>query len=263
MHRNFPLKAWLVLLSVTLAVSCAFERRSTLLYPIVSQSTKTPPHQPPYLWSVTVRSGQIAPRKPSGLAWDNDKTPPDPFVRFYVDGRLVWESPVAQDTLNPQWELVFPRNVTITPTSPLRIEMWDSDTPPSADPIGRIQRIGLPPTAQPNAVARLMMDTGAILTVTVAPPRVYQGVGITAFEVRPAALIALEVERYSPAGRAGVQPGDQIVTIDNRSVESLGDAQASGLLSLSAERGYTVDVVDSKGIKRTVKLDSGFVWLTM
>jgi hypothetical protein len=253
----------LVLLVVTLPASCAYERRSTLLYPITSQSTITPSNQPPYLWSVTVRSAQIPPRKPSGLAWDNDKTPPDPYVILYVDNRKVWQSPVIEDTLNPKWEILLPRNVIIGPSSSLRIEMWDKDTPPAADPIGRIQHIGLPPTAQPNAVARLMMDTGAVLTITVAPPRAHKGLGITWFEVRPAALIALEVEKYSPAGRAGIRAGDQIAAIDNRSVESLGDARACGLLSLSAERGYTLGVVDSKGVKRTVKLDSGLVWLTM
>jgi hypothetical protein len=260
---NYQIKKYVIWFAIAVAVSCAYDRRSTYLYPISFASIKTPPYQPQNLWSVTVISGQVAPRKPSGLSWDEDKTRPDPFVRLYIDNRLVWESPVAEDTLNPQWNATLPRNVAIGPDTPLRIEMWDHDTPPAADPIGRLQRIGLPPTAQPNAVARLMMDTGAILTVTVAPPKYHKGVGVTWYEVRPSALVVLEVEKYSPAGRAGIRSGDQIAAIDGHSVESLGDSQACSLLSLASERGYALDVIDHKGQRRSIKLDNGFVWLTM
>jgi hypothetical protein len=260
---NFRNKAWLGLLGVTLIIGCAYERRSTVLYPLAARPMKTPPEQPKDLWSVTVFSAQLSPRKPSGLIWDNDNTPPDPYVQLFVDDRLVWESPVVEDTIDPQWNIVLPRNVMIRPTSAFRIEVWDQDTAPSRDPIGRLQRIGLPPTAQPNAVTRLMMDTGAVVTIKFAPPMIHKGVGITWFEVRPTALVVLEVEKYSPAGRAGIRDGDKIVMIDNHSIESLGDSQACSLLSLAAERRYSFEVEDAKGAKRAVKLDTGFVWLTM
>jgi hypothetical protein len=260
---NVQIKTCLGFLAVSLVTSCAYDRRSTFLYPVTSASMKTPPNQPQNLWSVTIVSGQVASRKPSGLNWDDDDSRPDPLVRLYVYNRLVWESPVVEDSLKPQWNLVLPRNITIGPNTPFRIEMWDHDTPPSLDPIGRLQRIGLPPTAQPNAVARLMLDTGAVLTVIVAPPKFHKGVGITWFEIRPSALIALEVEKYSPAGRAGITAGDQIMAIDSRSVESLGDSQACSLLSLASERGYPLEVIDSRGHRRSVKLDRDFIWLTM
>jgi hypothetical protein len=260
---KFRLSYLLWFLALGLVASCAYERRSTFLYPVTNTSIATPPNQPSFLWSVTISSAQIPPRKPSGLSWDDDNSPPDPFVILYVDDRLVWESAVVENMLTPTWNSVLPRNVAIKRDSSLRIEIWDRDTPPASDPIGRIQRIGLPSTAQPNAVARLITDTGAILSITVAPPKYHKGVGVTWFEERPSALVVLEVEQYSPAGRAGLRSGDRIVAINGQSVESLGDSQAASLFSLAAERSYELQIIDNKDKRRAVTLDRGFVWLTM
>jgi hypothetical protein len=253
----------LVGLALLMNTGCAYEVRSTTLHTIANPSADLASYKPKNVWSFRLISAEIPPRKRSGLEWDSDTTKPDPFVRLYVDGRKIWESPVEYDTASPQWNIPLPRNLKVDPTSNFEIELWDFDTIASADPIGKLTRQGLPATLTPNAVTRLMLDTGAVITATVDEPRIHEGVGIRSYETRPDCLLVTEVEPYSPAGRAGIKPDECIVEMAGQRVADLEDIKAMTMLSLASKRGYPIKVADKKQVERTVKLDSGYIWLIM
>lgn len=242
---------------------CAFEQRSTTLHAVYPNRPDMVEQRPENVWSIRVLEALVPRSKQAGLQWDQDETAPDPFVRLYVDGRKVWESDVVENSHSPQWNATLPRNVLVKPDSSFRLEVWDRDSPVSADPVGRLRRIGLPPLAQPDAIARLTLDTGAILTVVVSPPRAHEGVGILRYEVHQECLYVLEVEKLSPAGRAGIRKGDHITGIDGLRVSTLTATQSATRLSLAAKRGYVLDVADDRGAERKVRLDRGYIWLTM
>lgn len=256
-------KNTLVALLVLVSASCAYEVRSTTLHPIAKTTADLRSYGPKNTWSFRLLTGQIPPRKRSGLEWESDGTLPDPFVRLYVDGKQIWESEVKTDTISPNWNITLPRNVKVDPDSSFRIELWDFDTIASADPIGILKRRGWPPTVKPNAITRLMLDTGAVITVTIYDPRVHEGVGIRSYEVRPDCLLVVEVEKYSPAGRAGIKPNECIVDIDGLRVSALEDIKAMTMLSLASKRQYKMKVANQKQVERTVKLDASYIWLTM
>ncbi|MBN1656124.1 MAG: PDZ domain-containing protein [Deltaproteobacteria bacterium] len=255
-------QALVALLSLVVA-TCAYEVRSTTLHSVAAPTPDLLSYRPKNTWSFRVLNGQVPPRKRSGLEWESDGTLPDPFVRLYVDERIIWESEVKYDTTSPQWNITLPRNVKVEPTSQFRIELWDFDTIASADPIGILKRRGWPPTVNPDAITRLMLDTGAVLTVTMFDPRVHEGVGIRSYEVRSDCLLVVDVEKYSPAGRAGIKPDECIVEIDGLRVSSLQDIKAMTMLSLAAKREYELKVADKGEAERSVKLDSGYIWLVM
>jgi predicted metalloprotease with PDZ domain len=108
-----------------------------------------------------------------------------------------------------------------------------------------------------------MMDTGAVATIIVSQPRAHEGVGILGYEIRNNGLLVLEVEKHSPAGRAGIREGEYVVAIDGLRVASLDGSKAASLLSMAAERSYLLQVADITGAERQVTLDSGYIWLTM
>jgi hypothetical protein len=253
----------LIVLVLLLNAGCAYEVRSTTTHPIANPTAGLLTYKPKNVWSFRLISAEIPPRKRSGLDWDSDNTKPDPFVRLYVDGRKVWESPVVYDTTSPQWNLPLPRNVEVGPNSLFQIELWDFDTIASADPVGKLTRQGLPVTLTPNAVTRLMLDTGSVITVMIDEPRIHEGVGIRSYETRPDCLLVSEVEPYSPAGRAGIKPNECIVAISGQRVSDLEDIKAMTMLSLASKRGYPIKVTDKNQVERTIKLDSGYIWLTM
>jgi hypothetical protein len=259
MFRAF--EAVSVLLAVSTLAACAYPRRSTSLSPSNQTETATTPD---HTWDLEVVSAVVPPRQRSGSNWDDgEDSQPDPFVRIYRSDELLWESESRSDTLEPRWGVHLPRNVRLPPEAELRIELWDRDRAVASDPIGTWRNNGLPATALPNADARINLEGGAQVVIRVHAPLAHRGVGIELYEVRPSALIVLEVIEHSPAGRAGIQPGDQIVAIGASQIADIDDAKAASELSLAADRRNRLTIVKPSGAREQVELDGGLVWLTM
>ena len=260
LHRLAPIVAVLALLLASGALGCAYPRRSTSLSPLHgrTESDTTPAD----LWSLTLASAQIPPRARGGRGWDGDSGLPDPFLRIYRDGVLVWESPAVQDSLTPEWNAELPHNFLAPRSAELRFELWDRDEI-GADPIGALESRGLPQNVVVGADARVMLEGGAQLSLDLGEPHAHHGVGIRLYEVRGDALVVLEVETYSPAGRAGILPGDAIVRIGEQTVAALGMQRAPGALSMAAEHHESLWVRNARGQTREVPLDRGYTWLAM
>jgi hypothetical protein len=252
----------LVLATLAGLAGCAYPRYTTPLHQELNLKLASKDH-PPGLYTFQLLSAELPPTKMSGLNWDEDGSGPDPFVRLYIDGTLVWESEVKENQLRPEWNAVLPRNVAIRPNSHFRLELWDRDTAVSADPIGGIEHRGLPENAVPDAQARLSLDSKATVLIMVSAPRPHKGVGLSV-EARPDALKVIGLEPYSPAARAGVKVGDMIVAVGNERVSHMGPNDAISELSMAAERGHKLTLADSSGkSEREVTLDQGYVWLVM
>lgn len=247
-------------LATALVAGCAYPRRTTSLSPVRSASESS--SSPSDVWSLTVASAVIPPLSRGALAWDGSDGLPDPFVRIYRDDVLVWESETISDTLAPEWNATLPRNLYAPSNARYRFELWDRDEV-GADPIGIYNHRGLPPNVVPGADARVMMDSSAQLALRLAPPQAHHGIGIRLYEVRGDALVVIEVETHSPAGRAGIQAGEAIVGIGGQSVSALGSQRAPGALSMASERRERLRVRNARGETREVELDAGHTWLTM
>jgi hypothetical protein len=238
---------------------CAYPRRTTLVH--AAPASAEPVDTPSGLWSIRLVEAQLPETKGGGLPWDSDGTGPDPYIRLVIDERVVWESPVQQNTLNPQWNVTLPRSVRIPPGSKFRLELWDEDTA-SADPAGTFAHLGLPANALPNAKARLSLDNLGTATIMISAPKPWKGLGLT-YEQHGDALVVLSVEEFSPASRAGIAVGERIVAIGETRVQQLTAARAASDLSLAVDRRSTLTVADQHGKEREVNLDRGYLWLTM
>jgi PDZ domain len=245
---------------VGLAGACAYPRRETLTVPAPPAAEGTILEGPEGLYSIRLIGAELPAFKGGGLAWDSDGTGPDPFMRLLLDGRVVWESPPQENTQRPAWNVTLPRNIHVSTTTKFRLELWDEDTG-NSDPAGAVTRAGLPESALPNAVARLTLDNFGTISITISEPRASRGVGLR-YEERSDGFFVLEVEPFSPAGRAGIRAGDLIVGIAGARVDDLGGDRASSQLSLASDRGSTL-TVSTADREREVTLDRGYLWLTM
>jgi hypothetical protein len=255
------MRAMLFILALAVASGCAYPRRETLSYPAPASVEGTRPQdQPSGMYSIRLIGAELPPYKGAGLPWDPDGTPPDPYLKLILGDRVVWESPVQEDTLRPEWNVTLPRNIFVNANTRFRIEMWDRDGA-SSDPAGSVQRMGVPTNALLDAAARLPLDNLGAVTVMLSSPRPSRGVGLR-YEVHDDGLLVLEVEPFSPAARAGVKKGDLITKIGDSSVEAVGANKAASELSLASDRGYQLTLSNGKH-ERTAKIDRDFLWLTM
>ncbi len=255
------MRATLWILVLIVLSGCAYPRRETLAYPApVNAEASRPQDQPSGMYSIRLVGAELPPFKGTGLPWDPDGTAPDPYLKLILGDRVVWESPVQEDTLRPEWNVTLPRNIYVSASTRFRIEMWDRDGT-SSDPAGSIQRMGVPEAGLLDALARLPLGNQGAVTVMFSSPRASRGVGVR-YEVHGDGLLVLDVEPFSPAARAGVKKGDLIVKIGESSVEAVGGNKAASELSLASDRGYQLTLKTGER-ERTAQLDRDFLWLTM
>lgn len=260
--RMFRTPALLALVVTLLApLGCVYPRRATSLSAVSAPGASTL-GAPEHVYRVTIVSAQTGATRRGALSWDDGGGLPDCFVRVYRDDELVFESRTIADSIRPEWNETLPRNLEVVPGTRLRLEVWDADTL-SADPVGIWRGEGLPMNAEPGAPARILLEGESWLTVRFDDPRPHRGVGIRSFELRGGSLGVVEVEPHSPAGRAGIVPGDAILAIGSRAVGSIAENEAVTGLSLAADRGEPLRIRSANGSERVVELDRGFTWLVM
>jgi membrane-associated protease RseP (regulator of RpoE activity) len=219
-----------------------------------------PKDAPSDLWHLVLVDAEMPQRQRSGLAWDQDGTGPDAFLRLVIEGRKVWESESVEDQTHPRWNASPPNNLAFDRTVKVRIELWDSDGVTS-DPIGIYEGRALA-DAIIGADTIIKLEGGATLTLRLEPPLPHVGTGVGLYELRRDALFVLDVLPNSPASRAGMRVGDRITAIDGRTIDELGAKRAESALSMAAQQGSEL-TLERAGKFERVSLDKGYVWLSM
>lgn len=85
-------------------------------------------------WVLTVTSGSVLDRKPSGDAWDPFGGLPDPFVCLTINGVRSCTS-VQTDTVAPSWNESVPAATALALQAGVLVEFYDYDPTSSNDPI--------------------------------------------------------------------------------------------------------------------------------
>ncbi|MEO0324171.1 MAG: PDZ domain-containing protein [Myxococcota bacterium] len=239
-------------------VACAYPVRGTTLAAV--QGSPQALQQPNDVYRVVFRGATIPPRTRDGVAWDDDGSPPDVVARLYRGQELLLEVPATNESLEATFPEAPSANLRLPRNEELRLELWDEDGI-SERPIGIWRGQGLPRSALPGADARVMLEGRAQLMFRIVQPEMHRGTGIPEFEVRKDALVVREVLAFSPAGRAGVRPGDRIVAIGDDLVATVGGNRAASLLSRAGTRRGTVLRLLREETPLEVELDGDYVWL--
>ena len=244
-------------LGVTVA-GCAFPVRATSLSPAPRANVMQAPAN---VVKFTLLSADIPDRANIGDPWDDDGTPPDPYVRVLRNGQLVYESEPVRDTLRPVFNRTLRKNLRAGPRDTLRIELWDDDGG-GDDSLGFWQGTGLPSTALIGARSQVLLSSRATIEVQADAPMGHRGLGIEEYELRGSRLVVVRVAEQSPAGRAGIRAGDSIVAIGGRRVDDMTDGEAASELSLAAERRSVIEVRRGERTME-IEVDQREVWLSM
>ncbi len=239
-------------------VACAYPVRGTTLAAV--QGHPDAMQRPDDVYRVVFRNATVPPRTRDGVEWDDDGSPPDVVARLYRGEELLLEVPAVDESLEATFPEAPSANLRLPRNAPLRLELWDDDGI-TERPIGIWRGQGLPRTALPGADARVTLEGRAQLVFRIIEPEMHRGTGIPEFEVRKDALVVREVIAFSPAGRAGVRPGDRIVAIGDETVAAVGGNRAASLLSRAGSRRGTVLRLEREEVPLEVELDGDYVWL--
>ncbi len=231
------------------------------VYPQLGTPVRTPPAHivltpppPEDLLFIKFSGAMIPTRTRDGRKWDSvGGSLPDAFAKLFVDGKLILETPVQSNSLAPTWPDQRRANYRVRVGASVRVELWDSN-PINNHPICVSDLRDLHSEALGEGETRVSCSSGAELRLLIDPAHGRLGVGMF-YELQREAVVVTRVLRESPAARAGLARGDQLLKIQGKLVTQMADGEAQSLINANAATGITLRVrrADKSEVEITVK----------
>jgi len=256
----------------TIAFACIASAAALIAAcPVIYPELKTPlrelrqaetlePAAPPTVRWVAFRSAKIPTLTRDGRKWGNDLSNglPDPYAKLLVNGGLLLQSTVQRSTLNPTWPDADSGNFRFHKDDRLRLELWDagvvSDRPIALREIGTVN-------VSEVFIETIDVDTEIGVRFNVALERARGRVGYGFFyELRTYDVYVSRVFEESPAARAGMRRGDQIVLIDGHAARNMSEAQLRSHFNARRSEGIKLDIKHSDGTVLHFTLREGAIY---
>lgn len=250
---------WGVLALSALGCGAVYPEVRTPVRPVPAGQELKPP--PPADVLYIAFAGAVIPEKTrDGRSWDAvGGSAPDPFAKLMANDRELFRTPIQSNTLTPTWPDAPKENWRIAKGTTLRVELWDSN-PINNHPI--CVRTIRDPHAQAGAgELDIDCDSGAKLRLVIAPGRAKLGVGFS-YELRTESVFVSRVVAASPAGRAGLTPGDRIVRIQGQDVKGLDEGEIRSLINANAPSSLALSVRHADGGSVEMVLKEGPMYPT-
>jgi hypothetical protein len=236
------------------------------VYPQLGTPVRTPPDHvklapppPDELLFVKFAGAVIPTRTRDGRNWDSvGGSLPDVFAKLFVDGKLILETPVQSNTLTPTWPDQKKANYRIRTGAAVKVELWDSN-PINNAPVCVAQVHDLHGEALAEEPLEISCSSGAELRLEVDPAHPRMGVGFF-YELRREEIFVTRVLRESPAARAGLVRGDQLLKIQGKVVKTMADGEAQSLINANTATGVTLLVRKPDKSEVEVQLKEGAIY---
>jgi hypothetical protein len=238
----------------------------SVVYPEVQtpvRSVDRRPLDPPpkdVMW-ISLKGASVPAETRDGRKWGNDLTgpKPDPYALLFLNGQLLIKTPAQPGTLNPSWPNAPAGNFRLRDGDRFRVELWDSGTLHDK-PIG-IKDIGMlaDDEIQIAAEGGVECDSGARVRIAFEPAHARVGLGFH-YELRIGESYVTRVYEESPAGRAGIKPGDRIMSLDGKLVADLKPTEVQSILNTPRLEGLAMTVQHPQGASVSVSLKEGAIY---
>ncbi len=217
------------------------------------------PSSPEDLLFVKFEGAVIPSRTRDGRTWDAvGGSLPDAFAKLFVDGIETILTPVHSNTLTPSWPDQRKANYRIRLGALIRVELWDSN-PINNHPICVSEVRSIHAQAVSEGSIEIDCSSGAELALTVDPAHSRLGIGLF-YELRRDEVAVTRVLRESPASRAGLARGDQLLKIQGRLVKTMADGEAQSLINANAATGVILWVRKADRSELEVRIKEGPIY---
>jgi hypothetical protein len=233
------------------ACAAVFPELSTRFDKAPAVGTLDPP-PPEDRHFVRVVKGRVPPRARDGRTWDQAfGSLPDPYVRVFVNDKELMKTKPASDTLEPAWDASQGANYAIQVGDKVEVQLWDSN--PLNDGIIGKKEFRLE-AEQLGSDLDLELSGECGVTMAVLPAKAVWGAGFW-YELRRGGARVTRVVDASPASRAGLQKGDEIVMLDGKPIETQSVDEVRSTLGAIPTEGVplTLRHPDGTTLQATVK----------
>ncbi len=237
------------------------------VYPELSPPLRTPPVDfrlvpppPPDVFYFRFAGADIPTRTRDGRHWDAvGGEAPDPFAKLLLNGKEIIVTSVEGDSIRPTWPDQERANYRFRASDLLSIEVWDSN-PLNNHPICRQKVPSLHDFVQGDEpYMEIECDNGGRVRLIVQPAHARLGLGLF-YELRTGGAFITRVISESPAGRAGLHAGDEIVKAQDQPVDKMEDGKLQSLINANASVGVKLAVQAASGPLREVTIRDGAIY---
>jgi len=234
-------------------VSCAavYPELSTRFDKAPATGTHDPP-PPEDRHFFRVVKGKVPPRARDGRTWDQVfGSLPDPYVRVLVNGTELMKTKAASDTIEPVWDNTPGANHRFEVGDRVEIQLWDSN--PLNDGIMGKKEMRLEPEHF-GSETDLTLSGDCGVTIAIQPAKAVWGAGFW-YELRRGGVRITRLVDASPASRAGLQKGDEVLTLEGKPIETQSVDDVRSVLGAIPVDGVpmTVRHPDGTTLQLTVK----------
>jgi hypothetical protein len=228
----------------------------------VRQPDRRPVEAPPkeLVW-IAFKGATVPAETRDGRKWGGDlgNSTPDPYAELFLNGQLLLKTPAQSGTMNPTWPNAPAGNFRLSEGDRFRVELWDSraihDHPIGIKEIGMISE----DEVQTASEGGVECDTGARVRVAFEPAHARLGLGFF-YELRIGEVYVTRVYEESPAGRAGIKPGDQVLTLDGKAVANLKTVEIQSILNTPHLEGVAMTIQHPHGSSLSLSLKEGSIY---
>ena len=231
------------------------------VYPQLETPVRVPPGQvvltppPPDELVFLKFAGAVIPsRTRDGRSWDSvGGSLPDAFAKLFVDGKVILETPVQSNSLTPTWPDQKKANYHVRSGASVRVELWDSN-PINNHPICVADVADLHSEVSSEDPVQSNCNSGAELKLVAQPAHGRLGIDLF-YALRREEVVVTRVLRESPAARAGLVRGDQLLKIQGKVVKTMAEGEAQSEINANAATGLNLLVrkLDKSEQELTIK----------
>ncbi len=227
----------------------------------VAADQKLDPPPPDGLRWLQFDKGEVPPTTRDGRKWGRGLRDglPDAVAKLFINDVEIIKTDPAPKTINPTFAGSKHGNFALAVGDKIRLELWDAD-PLQNRPIGT-GSARVTPEMLSDGQYTARFDMGGSVTLQIKPAKAVWGLGLW-YEVRQRSAGITRILGNSPATRAGLRKGDEIIAIGPTQIEVMTTDEVRSAMNAPPLDGLALTLRHTDGATLHAKIKNGPIYPT-